>query len=75
MQAYNKDKIETINYYSKIVLFMAIVENYLKKIKMHSQYSEFRVGFVFFNESVFIMKPTKQKTIPTFVHQTSSFKK
>lgn len=38
---------------------MSIVENYLKKIKSHSQYNEFRVGFVFFNESVFIMKPTK----------------
>lgn len=42
-----------INYYSKIVFFMAVIENYLKKILNSGKdvvlNGDFRVGFVFFN--------------------------
>jgi hypothetical protein len=63
------------NYFSKISLFMAIIENYLNKLKSLPQYSEFRIGFVFFNEGIYILKPTKQKMIPTFVEKNTKFNK
>lgn len=54
-------------YFSQISFFMAVIENYLKKLKNQTHASEFRVGFIFFNEFIHILKPAKQRTIPTFV--------
>jgi hypothetical protein len=41
------------NYYSKIALFMAFIENHLSKLKANANsntiFNEFRIGFIFFN--------------------------
>lgn len=43
---------------------MGVIESYMEKISKEHQNEEFRVGFVFFNEAIFLMKPTKQNFIP-----------
>ena len=43
---------------------MAVIESYLEKLCKEQQNEEFRIGFIFFNEAIFLMKPTKQTFIP-----------
>lgn len=59
------------NYYSKITFLMAMIEDYLKQISKDTHNEEFRMGFIFFNEGLSVMKPARQKTIPVFVHAGS----
>lgn len=38
-EGFKNSKMKGTNYFSKIALFMGIIENYLEKIKLQSQYS------------------------------------
>lgn len=54
---------------------MAIIQHTLGKMREQFQLGQFRIGFVFFNEAIYIMKAGKQRTIPTFVDKRFNFKK
>lgn len=50
---------------------MAFIENHLNKLKANANnntlFNQFRIGFIFFNEFIHILKPVKQKQIPVIV--------
>ena len=54
-------------YQSKISFFMSIIEGYLRDNNKDKLLEQFRVGFVFFNESIYVLKGAVQKSIPVYV--------
>jgi hypothetical protein len=53
---------------SKLTFLYAVLEHNLKKIKTEHNKGDFRVGFIFFNDYLYVLKAAKQKSIPVYVH-------
>jgi hypothetical protein len=47
-----------------------MIEYNLKNLNLKNKKNESRVGFIFFNDVLQILKANKQKTIPVYVHES-----
>ena len=54
---------------SKIVLLYAVIEHNLKILTEKFNKIDYRVGFVFFSDMIYVLKGSKQKEIPVYVQQ------
>ncbi len=52
---------------SKIVFLYAMIEHNLKVLVKKQKKLDFRVGFIFFSDMIYILKGAKQKEIPVYV--------